>query len=71
VTIETHKKIVKGKTVLVPSLELFKQYLPKEPGPVDTAQMRRAMTAAHGTQLICPVTMRRHLKALGLTIKKK
>lgn len=69
--IETHKKIVKGKTVLVPSMELFKQYLPKKSGPIDTAEMRRAMTAAHDTQLVCPVTMRRHLKTLGLTIRRK
>ena len=70
-SIETHKKIVKGKTVLVPSMELFKQYLPKEPGPVDTAAMRVAMKSAYGTQMVCPVTMRLHIKALGLTIKKK
>ena len=67
--LETHTKIVKGKTVLVPSLELFKQHLPAGMGPVDTAQIRRALSAAHGTQLVCPVTMRRHLKTLNLKIK--
>jgi hypothetical protein len=68
--IETQTKIVRGKTVLVPSLALFKQYLPAGKGPVDTASMRQSLKLAFGTQLICPVTMRRHLKALGLEVKK-
>jgi hypothetical protein len=69
--IETHTKIVNGKTVLVPSLGLLKQYLPKQAGPVDTASLRKALTAAHGTQLVCPVTMRRYFKTLGLEIQSK
>ena len=68
---ETHIKVVKGKTVLVPSLALFKQHLPDQSQAVDTSRMRQSLTAAYGTQLVCPVTMRRYLKTLGLGTKKE
>jgi len=68
VEIETHIKIVKGKTVLVPSLELLKSYLPAASKSVDTTALRKAMTTDHATALVCPVTMRKHLKELGLVI---
>jgi hypothetical protein len=68
---DTHIKTVKGKTVLVPSLALLQQFLPSQSGPVDTAMMRKALTEAHSTTLVCPVTMRRHFKTLGLAVKAK
>jgi hypothetical protein len=69
--IETHIKTVKGKTVLVPSLALFKQHLTDHSRFVDTLRLRQSLTKAYGTQLVCPVTMRRHMKTLGLSIKPR
>ncbi|MEP6827479.1 MAG: hypothetical protein ABJA10_05345 [Aestuariivirga sp.] len=69
--VETHIKVVRGKKVLVPSLTLFKQHFPDQSQAVDTSLMRQSLTAAYGTQLVCPVTMRRHLKTLGLSTKKE
>jgi hypothetical protein len=69
--IETHIKTVRGKTVLVPSLALLQKYLPKHARMIDAQALRQAMTADHNTALVCPVTLRRHFRALGLSVKPK
>ncbi len=71
ISVETHTKIVKGKTVLVPSLALFRQHLPQQLGLVDTAQLRQTLETAYGRQMVCPLTIKRHLKTLGPTTKPK
>ncbi len=63
-------KVVKGKSVVVPTLEDVAQQVSGLNGRVrkvtDTAPIRRALAEQFKTQMACPVTVRRHLKTLGL-----
>jgi hypothetical protein len=65
----THTKNVRGKTVLVPSLELVRSNLDGAGRHIDANALRAKLKQQFSVQLICPVTLRRHLKALGVTSK--
>jgi hypothetical protein len=67
---ETHIKTVKGKLVLVPSLSLLKQHLPKSNGPVDGQLLRKSLLADSEAVMVCPVTLRRLFKLLDLDVVK-
>ncbi len=61
-----HTKQVKGKSVIVPSLQDVADLVKNHVGKVlDTTPTRHQLAALHGTQMACSVTVRRHLKALG------
>ena len=68
--VETHLKQVRGKLVLVPSLALLESALPVGTGPVDTKALRAHLLENSAAALVCPVTVRRHLKALGRVVAK-
>ncbi len=60
-------KAVKGKSVVVPTLEDVAALVKGQSGKVtNTTPIRLALAQKYGTQMACPVTVRRHLKALGL-----
>jgi hypothetical protein len=63
---KTHTKTVKGKLVLVPSLQLVKTVVEDSPGPFNAKALRARLKQMHEVQLICPVTLRRHFKTLRL-----
>ena len=60
-------KMVKGKSVVVPTLANVAALVEGHAGKVnDTAPIRHALARKYNTQMACPVTVRRHLKTLGL-----
>jgi hypothetical protein len=68
--VETHLKLVRGKLVLVPSLALLQSALPAGAAPVDPKALRARLLEHSEAALVCPVTVRRHLKALGRVVAK-
>jgi hypothetical protein len=61
-------KTVRGKTMLIPTVELVRREA--EAGPsLDPRALRQTLAHRFGTDGTCPVTVRRHLKALGLLQK--
>jgi hypothetical protein len=64
---KVHIKQVKGKSVVVPALEDVKRLAGLQRGhTIETAAIRLSLAKEFGTQMCCPVTVRRHLKTLGL-----
>ncbi len=63
-------KQVRGKVVLIPSLILVQRLLPDQ-GFVDTKVLRKHLLEKTEAVLVCPVTLRKHLKFLGRSILKK
>jgi hypothetical protein len=63
---EADIKQVKGKSVIVPTLEDVARLARQQRGTIETAPIRLSLAKEYGTQMCCPVTVRRHLKALGL-----
>ncbi len=60
-------KRVKGKSVVVPTLNDVAALVKGRRAKItDTAPIRHALARQYGTQMACPVTVRRHLKLLGL-----
>lgn len=66
-SIVRHIKQVKGKSVVVPSLQDVADLVMGRAGKIsDTAPIRHRLAEIHGTQMACPFTVRHHLKTLGL-----
>jgi hypothetical protein len=66
-------KTVKRKEMLIPTLELVQASVGRfisEDG-ADAGALRRALAEQFGADGTCPVTVRRHLKALGVPARRK
>jgi hypothetical protein len=61
-------KTVRGKTMLIPTVELVRKEAEAAAG-LDARALRQALASRFGTDATCPVTMRRHLKTLGILQK--
>jgi hypothetical protein len=65
-------KTVRNKTMLIPTVDTVRSSLEScmSDGGVDAAALRRALAEQFGSDGTCPVTVRRHLKALGIQPRK-
>jgi hypothetical protein len=64
---QPHIKQVKGKSVVVPTLQDVERLARLQDGQaIATAPIRLTLARQYGTQMCCPFTVRRHLKTLGL-----
>jgi hypothetical protein len=66
-------KTVRNKEMLIPTIELVQASAGKFASAegVDAAALRKALAEQFGADGTCPVTVRRHLKALGIPARKK
>jgi|EndMetStandDraft_4_1072995.scaffolds.fasta_scaffold47793_2 hypothetical protein len=60
-------KMVRGKSTLIPSLAMVETAIATgNPNvPVDRKALREGLARQYGSDATCPVTVRRHLKALN------
>jgi hypothetical protein len=70
---ESWIKIVGKRTMLIPTIDLVKASIETlSPGDgVDVPALRGTLAERFGSDSTCPVTVRRHLKTLGVPAKKK
>jgi len=66
-------KMVRQRTMLIPTIDLVKASIETlAPGDgVDVPALRWTLAERFGSDSTCPVTVRRHLKTLGVPAKKK
>lgn len=63
-------KEVGKRTMLIPTLDLVKASVDAADKAVTVLDLRQTLAEQFGTDSTCPVTIRRHLKALGVTVGK-
>jgi hypothetical protein len=63
-------KEVGKRTMLIPTLELVKASVDAAGQKATVLDLRQTLADQFGTDSTCPVTIRRHLKALGVTVGK-
>lgn len=63
-------KIVGKRTMLIPTLELVKARAEAADQTINVLQLRQMLADEYGTDATCPVTIRRHLQALGYPVRK-
>lgn len=64
-------KTVRDRSMLIPTLDAVKASIGKlnPQDEVDVTSLREALASQFGTDSTCPVTVRRHLKTLGVLAK--
>lgn len=63
-------KMVAGRTMLIPTLELVKTRAEVADQNQNVLQLRQSLAEEFGTDATCPVTVRRHLQALGYPVRR-
>jgi hypothetical protein len=65
-------KTVDNKSMLIPTVALVQKQaaLHRCAEGADVSAIRKSLAAQFGTYSTCPVTVRRHLKALGIPARK-
>ena len=66
-------KTVGRRAVLIPTIELVEASVGRFAidGGADVPALRQALAEQFGADYTCPVTIRRHLKALGIPARKR
>lgn len=66
-------KTVKSRAVLIPTIALVKASADAHMSSegTDVPAIRQELARVFGAQYTCPVTVRRHLKELGIPARKK
>lgn len=63
-------KMVGKRTMLIPTLDLVKASVDAADETANVLDLRQALARQYGVDSTCPVTIRHHLHALGIPVKR-
>jgi hypothetical protein len=63
-------KTVGKRRMLIPTLELVKATVEAADAKANVLELRQSLAEKFGTDSTCPVTIRHHLQALGIPVRK-
>lgn len=67
---KTWVKMVGKRTMLIPTLDLVKASVDAADETANVLDLRQALAHQYGVDSTCPVTIRRHLNALGIPVRR-